>query len=937
MASFLVALKRPLAWAGMACLAGAAWTDVQAAPAERLSTWLLQNDATQDHNTAYPEGLLWQVDAEQPRQQALKDALLRHAMHPGLHAWLQQLPITGRATVALADPVWLLAHPNQDPALGQDSRVRLPQRPRTVTLVLEDGRICQIPHQPGALAYEYLPQCVSDTDRRDVAWLVQPDGKQMHFGIGRWNAQAQQPPEPGAWLWAPTGNSGWKEQESTLLMQFLATQGIAEDGLPGSYATPAIPKLITPEPERNQNLAVSASDWGEIGLLQTPTARMAPAGSARVHLSHVQPYTRMTTMMQPLDWLEGGFRYSSISGAAYDPSGQISSQDLKDKSIDIKIRLWRERRYLPQVALGVRDLGGTGLFAGEYLVASKRSGNFDWSLGLGWGYLGARADFSNPLYPHRPQEGSVSGGQTNIQSMFHGPIAIFGGVQWQSPLRPWLLKMELDGSNYKNEPAGRKDLGQKLPLNFGAVYRYGRNTDISIGLERGNKIMLGLTFHGNLSQAGTVKPFDPPAPVVSTAMPQAQPDWTATAQLLTKTTGWTMQSLSQRDGELRVQLEDNNSIYRQEREQKALAVLHSVAPADIDRVTLDFSHHGLPVESRSVERSQWVQQHTTALSPAQRSADGKPHSVGFPDEKISEPQLLAKPWKFDVAPSFWQSFGGPDAFMLYQLGMQANGEWRFTPRTWISGSANLRLLDNYDKFKYTAPSNLPRVRTNVREYVTQSRLTIDNLQLTHAQALGKNNFVSIYGGFLESMYAGVGAEWLYRPLGSRLAFGMDINHVRQRGFKQDFSLRDYQVSTGHASIYWDTGWNQVLAKLSIGQYLAKDKGATLDLSRTFNNGVTMGVWATKTNVSAVQFGEGSFDKGIYLRVPFDVMLPRSTTASGRFNWQPLLRDGGARLNRTVQLYDMTAARDQNAFEYQLTPNNAPTVPETGADIFSPVQ
>ena len=71
MASFLFALKRPLAWAGMACLAGAAWTDVQAAPAERLSTWLLQNDATQDHNTAYPEGLLWQVDAEQPRQQAL--------------------------------------------------------------------------------------------------------------------------------------------------------------------------------------------------------------------------------------------------------------------------------------------------------------------------------------------------------------------------------------------------------------------------------------------------------------------------------------------------------------------------------------------------------------------------------------------------------------------------------------------------------------------------------------------------------------------------------------------------------------------------------------------------------------------------------------------------------------------------------------------------
>ena len=53
-----------------------------------------------------------------------------------------------------------------------------------------------------------------------------------------------------------------------------------------------------------------------------------------------------------------------------------------------------------------------------------------------------------------------------------------------------------------------------------------------------------------------------------------------------------------------------------------------------------------------------------------------------------------------VSPSFWQSFGGPDAFMLYQLGVRASGEFRITPRTWISGSANLRLIDNYDKFQY---------------------------------------------------------------------------------------------------------------------------------------------------------------------------------------------------------------------------------------------
>ena len=38
------------------------------------------------------------------------------------------------------------------------------------------------------------------------------------------------------------------------------------------------------------------------------------------------------------------------------------------------------------VALGWRDFLGTGAFSGEYVVANKRTGNFDWSLGLGWGF-----------------------------------------------------------------------------------------------------------------------------------------------------------------------------------------------------------------------------------------------------------------------------------------------------------------------------------------------------------------------------------------------------------------------------------------------------------------------------------------------------------------------------------------------------------------------
>ncbi|MDU8421091.1 YjbH domain-containing protein, partial [Pseudomonas syringae] len=65
--------------------------------------------------------------------------------------------------------------------------------------------------------------------------------------------------------------------------------------------------------------------------------------------------------------------------------------------------------------------------------------------------------------------------------------------------------------------------------------------------------------------------------------------------------------------------------------------------------------------------------------------------------------------------------------------------------------------------------------------------------------------------------------------------------------------------------------DDVLVKMSVGQYLAKDKGGTLDLSKRFDSGVTVGAYATLTNVSKQEYGEGSFTKGFYISVPLDLL------------------------------------------------------------------
>jgi hypothetical protein len=62
---------------------------------------------------------------------------------------------------------------------------------------------------------------------------------------------------------------------------------------------------------------------------------------------------------------------------------------------------------------------------------------------------------------------------------------------------------------------------------------------------------------------------------------------------------------------------------------------------------------------------------------------------------------------------------------------------------------------------------------------------------------------------------------------------------------------------------------------------------------------------TKTNVPAAVFGEGSFDKGIYWTIPFDMITTSTTNGNIAMAWHPLTRDGGAMVIRPVRLYDTT--------------------------------
>ena len=95
--------------------------------------------------------------------------------------------------------------------------------------------------------------------------------------------------------------------------------------------------------------------------------------------------------------------------------------------------------------------------------------------------------------------------------------------------------------------------------------------------------------------------------------------------------------------------------------------------------------------------------------------------------------------------------------------------------------------------------------------------------------------------------------------------------------------------------------------MSAGRYLAGDYGATFDISRRFSNGIRIGVWTTVTNMSSDDFGEGSFDKGIYLTMPLEIFWYRPTREKMRFNFRSLGKNGGQMLDRNKSLYDQLSS------------------------------
>jgi hypothetical protein len=342
---------------------------------------------------------------------------------------------------------------------------------------------------------------------------------------------------------------------------------------------------------------------------------------------------------------------------------------------------------------------------------------------------------------------------------------------------------------------------------------------------------------------------------------------------------------------------------------RIVRVLTKEAPPTIERFRLIAVQSGLPQQEFDVLRS--------SVERSYQQEDGSifDHSVRMRPPAMSQPVLAAAAtdiyprFSWGIYPQFRQALFDPNQPFGVQFLAVAGAGIEVAPGLSIAGAVEANLYDNFNTSRQS-DSTLPHVRSDFIKYFTQGKTGIGRLDTEYRFRMTPTIYATVKAGYLESMFAGGGGEILWRPQGARWALGADIYQVWQRDFDRLFGLQHYHQTTGHVSLYYDSPWYDLNFELRAGQYLAGDRGFTFQVTRRFSTGVEIGAFFTKTNVSAQQFGEGSFDKGIIIRIPLGWMAPLETQSEIALDLRPVQRDGGQALTGDATLYEETRATSQ---------------------------
>lgn len=645
--------------------------------------------------------------------------------------------------------------------------------------------------------------------------------------------------------------------------------------------------------------------YGTPGLVDMPTGFAAPDADLATTIGGFRGDLRTTLTFQVTPRISGSYRYAGLDENTYTPSlGRPSDRLVFDRSFDLRVLVLPETDLRPAITVGLQDLAGTGKLSSEYLVASKQLTRvMDVTLGLGWGRLGSANSIGS--MGTRTQDTLGEGGVPSYDQWFRGDMALFGGVGLQLSDK-FRAELEYSSDAYTDAVAGG-ELDRRTPWNAGVEYRLDGGTRLSVKAMHGDKLAAQVTFVTNPKAAPLPGGREEaPLPVIRRA-PEAIADtsWAeapapgivdALAAALARD-GLVVEGLDLSPRKATLRFENPRYGAPAQALGRAARSMARVLPASVEVFELVPVSDGLALSTVTMRRSD-VEDFEFREAAAMNARVAVQDAVGTA-RPIAETRYPAFSWALE--PYVATGFFDPDRPIRIDVGVRARATVRPTSNTKITGAVVKRIAGNLADTPADNSGALPPVRTDFPSYLTDGDPGMEYLTAAAFARPAPAIYARATMGYLESMFGGLSGEVLWKPVDSRLGLGAEVNRVRQRDFDRRFGFQDYEVTTGHLSAYYDFGTG-IYGQIDAGRYLAGDEGATFTLAREFNNGWRVSAFATFTDASAEDFGEGSFDKGIVLRIPTSWVAGQADRSSFNLDLRPIQRNGGARLMVGDRLY-----------------------------------
>ncbi len=650
--------------------------------------------------------------------------------------------------------------------------------------------------------------------------------------------------------------------------------------------------------------------YGSAGLIDMPTAGVFPDGETSWTLGDLPGSRRGSLNFQILPKLEGTVRYSNVDGLDSDGSSSF------DMSFDLKYQLVSEDGWRPAIAIGLRDFLGHGIYAGEYVVASKTLiGGMTVTGGVGWGRLGSYNGFSNPLGLNDRPVARLAGGQFGANQWFRGDAAFFGGFEWDTPFKGLTMKAEYSSDAYVQESAAG-GFSPSVPYSFGVEYAPVSGIHIGAYYLNGKNLAFALTFSGNpndpitnpdagLGPAPTmIRPPQGDRSVAWAKNEKARDKIMAAVAEALSAEGISVQSAQLRPKVVEIRISNSRSVLHAKAIGRTARILALAMPHSVETFRITMMQGGIAVSTVVVNRSKYemqVDRPDAGLKSWQsvKITDAKP-TLGT-DHLWARASSSRFSWS--INPSVPITFFNPNAPVTYDLLVNFGVRWQLSPTLAISGNISQHVWGSTDE-------NAVGSEFDKTSKPVLSRLTIDK-----SFKLGD----AVYGraalGLLDKQYGGLDGEVLWKPVDQNWGLGLQMTYVRKRDPDNYFGFGTFETVTGHGSVYWDTGWNDITAQLDLGRYVAGDWGGTLTVARRFNNGWEVAGYMTRTDASYADFGEGAFDKGVRVSIPLRWTLPFETRSRTSVTFGTDGSKYGRRVGGPGRLYaDVRDFSEQRMFE-----------------------